>query len=80
MARTLGVSMKINIGDLVIYQEHIGVVLDRDITSETHLRVWFVGTNWFGLVYEPLLRRAPIQDLKELQKIGQKMSYPDTTQ
>ena len=46
-----------DIGDLVIYMGHVGIVLDRSPTSPNHLQVWFIEKATSTLIYAPLLAK-----------------------
>ena len=49
--------MTADIGDLVIYMGHIGIVLDRKPSSPNHLQVWFIEKAISILIYAPLLAK-----------------------
>jgi hypothetical protein len=49
--------MKPDIGDLVIYMGHVGIVLDRSPTSPNHLQVWFIEIAASMVIYAPLLAK-----------------------
>jgi hypothetical protein len=49
--------MKPDIGDLVIYMGHVGIVLDKKPTSPNHLEVWFIEIAASMVIYAPLLAK-----------------------
>ena len=52
-----------DIGDLVIYMGHVGIVLDRSPTSPNHLQVWFIEMATSIVIYAPLLAKYEKKDL-----------------
>ena len=49
--------MTADIGDLVIYMGHVGIVLDRSPKSPNHLQVWFIEMATSIVIYAPLLAK-----------------------
>ena len=49
--------MKPDIGDLVMYMGHLGIVLDKKPTSPNHLEVWFIEMATSIVIYGPLLAK-----------------------
>tara|TARA_B100000963_G_scaffold8012_1_gene6274 strand:- start:3949 stop:4143 length:195 start_codon:yes stop_codon:yes gene_type:complete len=52
-----GGSMTADIGDLVIYMGHVGIVLDRNPKHPNHLEVWFIEMATSIVIYAPLLAK-----------------------
>ena len=46
-----------DIGDLVIYMGHVGIVLDKKPTSPNHFEVWFIEMATSIVIYAPLLAK-----------------------
>ena len=49
--------MTADIGDLVVYMGHVGIVLNRNPTSPNHLEVWFIKVAASIVIYAPLLAK-----------------------
>jgi|AP58_3_1055460.scaffolds.fasta_scaffold574090_1 hypothetical protein len=49
--------MSVDIGDLVIYQGHVGIVLCRESISNDHWEVWFIEQAAHCVVYGPLMKK-----------------------
>ncbi len=45
------------VGDLVIYMGHIGIVLGVSSASPKHLEVWFTDLSHSIVIYSPLLAK-----------------------